>query len=47
MLTKNKKKYLVGDIGNTFTKLSLLNQDYKIIRSYNIKTVQLNSKKIN
>ncbi|MDC0473191.1 type III pantothenate kinase [Pelagibacteraceae bacterium] len=47
MLTKNKTKYLVGDIGNTFTKLSLLNQNYKIIKSFNIKTEKLNNRKIN
>tara|TARA_B100000965_G_scaffold405996_1_gene442339 strand:+ start:1499 stop:2257 length:759 start_codon:yes stop_codon:yes gene_type:complete len=38
-------KFLVGDIGNTLTKLSLLNQRYKIVKSYSIETSKLKLKK--
>ena len=38
--------YLVGDIGNTLTKISLLNQKLKIIKSYFIETKKLYSEKI-
>ncbi|MDA7715265.1 type III pantothenate kinase [Pelagibacteraceae bacterium] len=31
-------KYLVGDIGNTLTKVCVLNNDYKIIKLYNFET---------
>ena len=34
-------KYLVGDIGNTLTKISLLNSNYRIIKSSNIETQKL------
>ena len=34
-------KYLVGDIGNTLTKVSLLNNNFKIIKSFNIETYKL------
>ena len=35
-------KYLIGDIGNTLTKFSLLNVNFKIIKSYNIATEKIN-----
>ena len=35
-------KYLIGDIGNTLTKFSLLNVNFKIIKSYNITTEKIN-----
>ncbi|OUX53013.1 MAG: hypothetical protein CBE47_04450 [Pelagibacteraceae bacterium TMED287] len=38
-------KYLVGDIGNTLTKFSLLNGSFQIIKSYNIETIKLYNKK--
>ena len=38
-------KYLVGDIGNTLTKVSLLNEKFKIIKSFNIETKMLYNKK--
>ena len=38
-------KYLVGDIGNTLTKLSLLNKNFNILKSYNIETKKLYKKK--
>ena len=31
-------KYLIGDIGNTSTKISILNDKFKILRSYNFET---------
>ena len=34
-------KYLVGDIGNTLTKVSILNNRYKIIKSFNVETSKL------
>ena len=30
--------YLVGDIGNTFIKLSILNEKFLIRKTYNFKT---------
>ena len=33
--------YLIGDIGNTLTKVSVLNSNYKITKSYNIETKKL------
>ena len=30
--------YLVGDIGNTSTKISVLNHKFDIIKSYNLNT---------
>jgi type III pantothenate kinase len=33
--------YLVGDIGNTLTKISILNKNFKIIKSFNIETNKL------
>ena len=33
--------YLVGDIGNTLTKVSLLNRNFKIIKSYNIESSKM------
>ena len=38
-------KYLVGDIGNTLTKISLLNENFTIIKSFSIQTNELNKKK--
>ena len=31
-------KFLIGDIGNTSTKICVLNNDFKILRSYNFET---------
>jgi type III pantothenate kinase len=33
--------YLVGDIGNTFIKLSILNDNFKIKKTYNLETNQI------
>ena len=38
-------KILVGDIGNTLTKLCLINENSKIIKVYNIETTKLIIKK--
>ena len=38
-------KYLVGDIGNTLTKVCLANKKNKILKSYNIETKKLNEQK--
>ena len=38
-------KYLVGDIGNTLTKLTLLNARFRIIKSKNIDSEKLCNKK--
>ena len=40
MLKKNVK-YFVGDIGNTSTKLSILNKNFKILKSFNIESKRL------
>tara|TARA_X000001036_G_C20640104_1_gene790801 strand:- start:755 stop:1504 length:750 start_codon:yes stop_codon:yes gene_type:complete len=37
--------YLVGDIGNTFIKISILNKNFAIIQSYNIDTHKVYQKK--
>ena len=37
-------KYLIGDIGNTSTKLSIFNSKFKIVKSYHVDTVKLNNK---
>ena len=37
-------KYLVGDVGNTLTKLSLLNKRYRILKAYSIETSKLKIK---
>ena len=37
-------KYLVGDIGNTLSKFSLLDSKFKIIKSYNTQTFKLKNK---
>ena len=34
-------KFLIGDIGNTFTKICVLNNNFKIIRSYNFQTIKM------
>ena len=31
-------KYLIGDIGNTFTKICILNNKFKILRTYELET---------
>ena len=31
-------KYLIGDIGNTSTKLCILNKKFKILKSYEFQT---------
>ena len=33
-------KYMVGDIGNTSTKISILNDKFKIIKSFNFETIK-------
>lgn len=38
--------YLVGDIGNTLIKISLLNNKFKIIKSFIIKTEEVNKKNL-
>ncbi len=38
-------RYLIGDIGNTLTKLSIFNSKFKIVKSYHIDTAKLNNKK--
>jgi len=37
-------KYLVGDIGNTLTKITLLNKKFKIIKSKSIDSKKLYNK---
>ena len=37
--------YLIGDIGNTLTKICLINNRSKITKSYNIETRKLNNDK--
>ena len=37
-------KYLIGDIGNTLTKVSLLNKNFKISNTYNIETSKIKKK---
>jgi len=37
-------KYIVGDIGNTSTKICILNDKFKIIRSFNFETIKINKK---
>ena len=37
--------YIVGDIGNTYTKISILNYKFDIKKSYNLKTHKLYQKK--
>ena len=34
-------KYLVGDIGNTSTKVCILNSEFKIIKSFNFETIKI------
>ena len=40
-MSKKNFKYLVGDIGNTSTKISLLNKNFNILRSFNIDSKKL------
>ena len=35
-------RYIIGDIGNTTTKISILNKEYKIIKSYDFETKNIN-----
>ena len=37
-------KYIVGDIGNTSTKVCILNNKFKIIRSFNFETINIHKK---
>ena len=34
-------KFLIGDIGNTSTKICILNNNFKILRSYNLETIKM------
>ena len=34
-------KFLIGDIGNTSTKICVLNKKFKILRSYNFETIKM------
>ena len=34
-------RYIIGDIGNTSTKISILNNEYKIIKSYDFETKKI------
>ncbi len=45
LIKKRKIKFLVGDIGNTFIKISLLNYKLKILKSYTIETSEIYKKK--
>jgi len=33
--------YVVGDIGNTLTKVCIVNENYKILKEYSIETKKL------
>ena len=37
--------YIIGDIGNTSTKVSILNDKFKIIKSLNFETIDIAKKK--
>ena len=37
-------KYIVGDIGNTSTKICVLNKKFKIIKSFNFETIKIYKK---
>jgi len=41
MINLMKKNYLVGDIGNTLVKISLLNNSFKITQSFTIETKKI------
>ena len=34
-------KFLIGDIGNTSTKICILNNKFKILRAYNFETKKM------
>ena len=34
-------KFLIGDIGNTSTKICVLNSKFEILRSYNFETTKM------
>ena len=36
-------KFLIGDIGNTSTKICVLNNNFKILRSYNFETIKISN----
>ena len=36
-------KFLIGDIGNTSTKICVLNKNFKILKSYNFETNNLSA----
>jgi len=33
--------YIVGDIGNTSTKVSILNNKFEIVKSFNFETIKI------
>lgn len=37
-------KYLIGDIGNSYTKICILNNKFKILRSYNFETNKISNR---
>ena len=39
-------KYLIGDIGNTSTKICILNRKFQILRSYNFDTNKIYKKNL-
>ena len=39
-------KYLIGDIGNTSTKICIMSRKFKILRSYNFDTSKMNKNNI-
>ena len=39
-------KYLIGDIGNTSTKICILSKKFEILRSYNFDTSKMNKREI-
>ena len=39
-------KYLIGDIGNTSTKICIMSRKFKILRSYNFETSKMNKNNI-
>jgi type III pantothenate kinase len=38
-------KYIIGDIGNSSTKICILNNDFKILKSLNFETIKIYEKK--
>ena len=37
--------YIVGDIGNTFTKVCILNNKFEIVKSFNFETIKIFKKR--